>query len=152
MIAWLMVLWLAIATQPLKRVSNYTSLSWKQMKIETSKYSFYWIHTNAYVHHHKIKKWSWQSSSSSKSACLASVKSWVQTQVLQKKKGLALIVHAYNSSYSDMRKIMVGSQPRQIVHETLSWKKSTKRKKPTKPSIKRDNGVAQDIGPEFKPQ
>jgi hypothetical protein len=40
--------------------------------------------------------------------------------------------------------IMVWSQPRgQIVHDTLSWKN---------PSLKRAGGVAQGLGPEFKPQ
>jgi hypothetical protein len=38
---------------------------------------------------------------------------------------------------------VVQSQPRQIVHETLSQKN---------PSHKRAAGVAQDVGPEFKPQ
>jgi hypothetical protein len=38
---------------------------------------------------------------------------------------------------------MVQSQSGQIVHKTLSRKK---------PSQKRDGGVAQGVGPEFKPQ
>jgi hypothetical protein len=37
---------------------------------------------------------------------------------------------------------MVGSQPGEIVCETLSLKN---------PLQKRDGGVAQDVGPEFKP-
>jgi hypothetical protein len=45
----------------------------------------------------------------------------------------------------EIRRIMVQSQPGQIVPETLSQKK--------KPSPrKRAGGVAQGIGPEFKPQ
>jgi hypothetical protein len=39
---------------------------------------------------------------------------------------------------------VVGSQPKQIVPETISQKK--------KPSQKRALGVAQAVGPEFKPQ
>jgi hypothetical protein len=42
-----------------------------------------------------------------------------------------------------MRRIMIQSQPQQIVRETLSQKN---------PSQKRVGGVAQDVGPEFKPQ
>jgi hypothetical protein len=43
---------------------------------------------------------------------------------------------------AEIRRIMVQSQPRQIVQETLSWKK---------PIIqKRAGGVAQGVGPEFK--
>jgi hypothetical protein len=38
---------------------------------------------------------------------------------------------------------MVQSQPRKIVHETLSWKN---------PSQKRAGGVIQVVGPKFKPQ
>jgi hypothetical protein len=38
---------------------------------------------------------------------------------------------------------MVQSQTRQIVHEILPWKN---------PSQKRTSGVAQGVGPEFKPQ
>jgi hypothetical protein len=44
---------------------------------------------------------------------------------------------------AEIRRIMVQSQPRQIVHETLSQKN---------PSQKRAVGVAQGEGPEFKPQ
>jgi hypothetical protein len=44
---------------------------------------------------------------------------------------------------AEIRKIEVQSQPRQIVHETLSQKNS---------SQKRTGGVAQGEGPEFKPQ
>jgi hypothetical protein len=40
-------------------------------------------------------------------------------------------------------RIVVGSQPWQIVHKTLSRKT---------PSQKRAGGVAQGVGPEFKPQ
>jgi hypothetical protein len=40
-------------------------------------------------------------------------------------------------------RIAVQSQPRQIVHETL-YRKNL--------SQKRAGGVAQDVGPEFKPQ
>jgi hypothetical protein len=44
---------------------------------------------------------------------------------------------------AEIRRIMVGSQPGQIVHETLSQKT---------PSQKRAGGVAQGEGLEFKPQ
>jgi hypothetical protein len=43
-----------------------------------------------------------------------------------------------------MRRIMVQSQPGQTVHKTLSQKK--------KPFTKRAGGVAEGVGPEFKPQ
>jgi hypothetical protein len=54
--------------------------------------------------------------------------------------------HACNPGYSgaEIRRIAVQSQPRQIVHETLSQKYLTQNK--------RIAGVAQGIGPEFKPQ
>jgi hypothetical protein len=42
---------------------------------------------------------------------------------------------------TEMRRIKVGSQLRQIVHKTLSQKN---------PSQKRAGGVAQGVGPEFK--
>jgi hypothetical protein len=44
---------------------------------------------------------------------------------------------------AEIRRIMVQSQPGQIVPETLSQKQ---------PSQKRAGGVAQGVGPEFKPQ
>jgi hypothetical protein len=44
---------------------------------------------------------------------------------------------------TEIRRIVVQSQPRQIVGKTLTWKK---------PSPKRAGGVAQAVGPEFKPQ
>jgi hypothetical protein len=44
---------------------------------------------------------------------------------------------------AEIKRIMVQSQPRQIVFETLSWKN---------PSQKKASGVAQGVGPEFKPQ
>jgi hypothetical protein len=44
---------------------------------------------------------------------------------------------------AEIRRITVQSQPRQIGHETLSQKH---------PSLKRAGGVAQGVGPEFKPQ
>jgi hypothetical protein len=44
---------------------------------------------------------------------------------------------------AEIRKIMVQSQLRQIVHETLSQEN---------PSYKRAGGVAQGVGPEFKSQ
>jgi hypothetical protein len=44
---------------------------------------------------------------------------------------------------AEIRRIEVWSQSGQIVHETLSWKK---------PSKKRVGRVAQGIGPEFKSQ
>jgi hypothetical protein len=47
------------------------------------------------------------------------------------------------SQEAEVRRIMVGSQPGQIVRETLSWKN---------PSQKRAGGVAQGVGPEFKAQ
>jgi hypothetical protein len=43
---------------------------------------------------------------------------------------------------AEIRRITVLSQPRQIVHETLSQKK--------KKNQKRAGGMAQGIGPEFK--
>jgi hypothetical protein len=43
-----------------------------------------------------------------------------------------------------MRRIMVQRQPGQTVHKTLSQKK--------KPFTKRAGGVAEGVGPEFKPQ
>jgi hypothetical protein len=46
---------------------------------------------------------------------------------------------------AEISRIRVQSQPREIVHETLSKKKN--------PSQKRAGGVAQGVvGPEFKPQ
>jgi hypothetical protein len=48
---------------------------------------------------------------------------------------------------AEIRRITVGSQPRQIVHETLSQKKK-KKKNPKKRPV----GVAQGVDPEFKPQ
>jgi hypothetical protein len=44
---------------------------------------------------------------------------------------------------AEIRRITAQSQPRQIVHETLSWKKQ---------SQKGAVGVAQGVGPEFKSQ
>jgi hypothetical protein len=44
---------------------------------------------------------------------------------------------------AEIRKISVQCQPEQIVHETLS-RKNTSQKTP--------GGVAQGVGPEFKPQ
>jgi hypothetical protein len=44
---------------------------------------------------------------------------------------------------AEIRRIMVSSQPKQIVHETLSQKN---------PSQKKAGRVAQDVYPEFKPQ
>jgi hypothetical protein len=44
---------------------------------------------------------------------------------------------------AEIRRIMVRSHPGQIVHETLSRKY---------PPQKRDGGVAQGVGPEFKLQ
>jgi hypothetical protein len=44
---------------------------------------------------------------------------------------------------SEIRRIVVQSQPGQIVSETLSQKS---------PSQKKADGVAQSVGPEFKPQ
>jgi hypothetical protein len=44
---------------------------------------------------------------------------------------------------AEIRRIAVPSQPRQIVHETLSQEK---------PSQKRAGGMAQGVDPEFKPQ
>jgi hypothetical protein len=43
----------------------------------------------------------------------------------------------------EMKRILAGSQPGQIVYETLSRKN---------PSQKRAGGVVQGVGPEFKPQ
>jgi hypothetical protein len=52
------------------------------------------------------------------------------------------VAHTYNPSYSgdsDQK----DHQPRQMVHKTLSGKN---------PSQKRAGGVAQGVGPKFKPQ
>jgi hypothetical protein len=59
--------------------------------------------------------------------------------------GQAPVAHACNPTYSGGRdqKTEVQSQPRQIVHKTLCRKKK---------SPKRAGGVAQGVGPEFKPQ
>jgi hypothetical protein len=46
---------------------------------------------------------------------------------------------------AEIRRIAVQSQPGQIVHEPLSQKKLSQEKKGA-------GGVAQGIGPEFKPQ
>jgi hypothetical protein len=43
---------------------------------------------------------------------------------------------------AEIRRFVVWSQPKKIVHETLSWKN---------PSQKRAGGVAEGVGPEFKP-
>jgi hypothetical protein len=56
---------------------------------------------------------------------------------------LVPVAHAYNPSCLGSRRIMVQSQPRQIVCETLSEKY---------PTQTRTGGVAQGVGPEFKPQ
>jgi hypothetical protein len=45
---------------------------------------------------------------------------------------------------AEIRRIEVQSQPGQIVDKTLSGKKTHQKK--------RAGGVAQDVGPEFKPQ
>jgi predicted PP-loop superfamily ATPase len=47
---------------------------------------------------------------------------------------------------AEIRRIMVRSQPGQIVCETLAQKKKKN------PSQKRAGGVIQGVGPEFKPQ
>jgi hypothetical protein len=54
-----------------------------------------------------------------------------------------LVTLAYNPGHSggEVRRIMVRSQPRQIIHKSLSQKN---------PSRKRAGGVAQGIGLEFK--
>jgi hypothetical protein len=44
---------------------------------------------------------------------------------------------------AEIRRIIFQSQPQQIIHEPLSQKKNHKN---------RDGGVAQGVGPEFKPQ
>jgi hypothetical protein len=51
------------------------------------------------------------------------------------------MVHTYNPSHSGGS--WFEASPRQIVREILSQKK---------PSQKRASGVAQELGPEFKPQ
>jgi hypothetical protein len=48
------------------------------------------------------------------------------------------------SQEAEIRRIMVQSQPLQMVHETLFQKKPITKK--------RTGGVAQGVGPEFKPQ
>jgi hypothetical protein len=59
-----------------------------------------------------------------------------------------LVAQACNPSYSGGRnqKVTVQSQPRQIVCKTISQKKEKKK------ITERAGGVAQCIGPEFKPQ
>jgi hypothetical protein len=61
------------------------------------------------------------------------------------KKSLALVAPPIflATQGAEIRRIMVQSQPEQIVCETLFQKN---------PSQKRAGGVAQDVGPEFKPQ
>jgi hypothetical protein len=57
------------------------------------------------------------------------------------------VAHTCNPSYSggrEIRRIVVRSQPGQIVRDSLSQKKN--------PSQKKAGGVAQDVGPEYKPQ
>jgi hypothetical protein len=44
---------------------------------------------------------------------------------------------------TELRRIVIQSQSQKIVHETLSWKNL---------SLKRAGGVAQSVGPDFKPQ
>jgi hypothetical protein len=56
---------------------------------------------------------------------------------------LWLIAVALTTQEAEIRRIMVQSQPGQIVRETLSG---------INPSQKRAGGVAQGVGPEFKPQ
>jgi hypothetical protein len=51
---------------------------------------------------------------------------------------------------ADIRKIKVQSQPGQIMCESLSQKKKKKKKK-SHHKKERAGGVAQGIGPEFKP-
>jgi hypothetical protein len=55
------------------------------------------------------------------------------------------VAHAYDprSQEAEIKRVEVQSQPGQIVLKTLSQKNS---------SLKRTGGVAQDVGPEFKPQ
>jgi hypothetical protein len=55
------------------------------------------------------------------------------------------VAHTYNPSYSGSRdqEDTVRSQLGQIVHKILSWKKTHHKKGA--------GGVAQDVGPEFKP-
>jgi hypothetical protein len=57
------------------------------------------------------------------------------------------MAYTYNPSYSGGRdqEIAVQSQPGQTVPETLSWEESSHTKKGA-------SGVAQSVGPEFKPQ
>jgi hypothetical protein len=56
----------------------------------------------------------------------------------------AQVAHACNPSYSGGRdKEDCGPRPAQIVHKTLSQKN---------PSQKMAGGVAQGVGPEFRPQ
>jgi hypothetical protein len=57
----------------------------------------------------------------------------------------ALVAHTCNPHYSGGRdqEEHIGTQPREIVHKTLSQKN---------PSQKRAGGMAQGVGPEFKPQ
>jgi hypothetical protein len=63
---------------------------------------------------------------------------------MQLKNKPVLVAHAYNlaTQEAEIRRIMVQSQPGQIVHKTLSSKSSTQKKA---------GGVTQGIGPEFKP-
>jgi hypothetical protein len=71
-------------------------------------------------------------------------------QLLKFKKGLLarhwwLTPVILATQEAEIRRTVVQSQPRKIVHETLSQKKK-------KPSQKKTGGVAQGGGPKFKPQ
>jgi hypothetical protein len=69
----------------------------------------------------------------------------MQMETNPKKLWLLPVAHTCNPSYSGGRdrRIALRSQPRQIVHKTLSQKT---------PHKNRAGGVPQGKGPEFKPQ
>jgi hypothetical protein len=66
---------------------------------------------------------------------------FMKNQALARCRWLTSVILA--TEEAEIRKMAVQSQPGQIVHKTLSWRK---------PPQKRTNGVAQGEGPEFKSQ
>jgi hypothetical protein len=89
----------------------------------------------------------WRCGSSCRRACLPSARPWVQTPVQKEKERarywwLMSIILAIQEA--EIRRIEVWSQPRQIVHKTLSLKNPLQKRA--------GGGVAPSIGPEFKLQ